>query len=58
MKYITTICAISMNSELDKALDALAEYETMYGTDVYTGNSSRDKEYAALKSNVKRLAKA
>jgi hypothetical protein len=49
---------MSMNSELDKALDALAEYEAIYGTCVYTGNSSRDKEYAVLKANVKRLAKA
>lgn len=50
--------ALDALSELDKALDALAEYETIYGTRVYTGNSSRDKEYAALKSNVKRLKKA
>ena len=50
--------ALDALSELDKALDALAEYETIYGTRVYTGNSSRDKEYAALKSNVKRLTKA
>jgi len=42
-----------MTTEHERLLDALAEYESIYGTRTYTGNKDRDEEYAKLKQMVK-----
>ena len=43
-------------TELEKAIENLSEYETIFGTNAYTGNKNRDTEYAALKLIVKKLS--
>jgi len=42
-----------MTSEHERLVDALAEYEKIYGTNTYTGNKSRDENYRRLKQEVK-----
>lgn len=36
----------------ERLLDRLREYERIYGTDTYTGNSTRDEGYRRLKQEV------
>lgn len=49
----TTKLTFHTATALESAKDILREYEAINGTSVYTGNFSRDKEYAALKHIVR-----
>ena len=42
--------ALAKREAADRAKDVLAEYERTFGTRLYTGDSRRDKEYAALRA--------
>lgn len=42
-------------SEYEKFKDIVRDYERTFGTNTYTGNKDRDREYAELKKKLEKL---
>jgi hypothetical protein len=42
-------------SEYEKFKEIVREYETVYGTNSYSGNKKRDEEYSILKKKLEEL---